>query len=179
MTLRNALRAGTAECHNAVDNLFGRFDLSDPHDYAAFLTSHARVLPAVEQALENGGIARLLPDWPERRRRDMLESDLAVLDLQNPPALPFGPLKGDDALWGAVYVLEGSKLGGAMLAKRVPGELPASYLSHQGPKGAMKAFMDRLNETEAVDEESAMEAARAVFKAFRQAAELELEMRVS
>ena len=51
MTLRNALRAGTAEYHNIVDDLFGRFDLSARHDYAAFLTGYASVLPAVEQAV--------------------------------------------------------------------------------------------------------------------------------
>jgi hypothetical protein len=39
--------------------------------------------------------------------------------------------------------------------------------------------MDRLNETEAVNEDNAISAARAVFAAFRKAAELELEMRVS
>lgn len=179
MTLRNALRAGTAEYHNVVDDLFGRFDLSDRQDYGAFLTGHARVLPAVEQALEDGGIAGLLPDWPERRRTEMLRSDLASLGLQIPPALAFGPLQGDDALWGAVYVLEGSKLGGAMLAKRVPAELPATYLSHQGPKGSMKTFMDKLAETQASNEDQAIAAARSVFAAFRSAAELELEMRVS
>lgn len=179
MTLRNALRAGTAEYHTIVDDLFGRFDMTDRRQYGAFLAGHARVVPVIELALEQGGIARLLSDWPERRRRDMLASDLATLHIQSPSLLDGIAFSSDEALWGAVYVLEGSKMGGAMLAKRVPAEFPATYLSYQGPKGALKAFMDKLNETEAVNEENAISAARAVFAAFRTAAELELEMRVS
>lgn len=179
MTLRNALRAGTAEYHNVVDGLFGRFDLSDSRQYAAFLAGHARVLPAVESALELGGIERLMPDWKERRRADLLRDDLRALDLATPPVLRYSNLTTDDALWGAAYVLEGSKLGGAMLAKRVPPQFPVSYLAYQGPKGAMKAFMDRLDTRDAIDQESAISAARSVFAAFRTAAELELEILVT
>ena len=37
MSLRSALRAQTADCHTAVDTLFGSFDLSRIQDYKAFL----------------------------------------------------------------------------------------------------------------------------------------------
>lgn len=179
MTLRNALRAGTGEYHNVVDGLFGRFDIADRRQYAAFLLGHARVLPAVEQALEQGGVERLIPDWADRRRADMLRADLCALERAMPPLPPFSPLSTTDALWGAAYVLEGSKLGGAVLAKRVPTGFPSTYLSFQGPKGAMKAFMDRLDANSTVDHERAIAAARGVFAAFRAAAELELEILVT
>jgi heme oxygenase len=179
MTLRNALRAGTAEYHNVVDSLFGRFDMSDRRQYGTFLAAHARVLPVVEKALEQGGIERLIPDWADRRRSDMLRADLRALGLSMPPLLPFASLSTDDALWGVVYVLEGSKLGGAMLAKRVATHFPSTYLAFQGPKGAMKAFMDHLDANTAVDQERAIVAASTVFAAFRTAAELELEILVT
>jgi heme oxygenase len=178
MTLRNALRVGTAEYHDVVDSLFGRFDLTDRGEYRTFLAGHARVLPAAERALEQAGIARLIPDWAERRRSDLLRADMAALDMPMPPLVSVGTFSSDGALWGAAYVLEGSKLGGALLSKRVSLDFPSTYLAYQGPKGSMKAFMDRLDAA-TVDHEHAIGAARAIFAAFRAAAELELEISVT
>ncbi|PZM13994.1 biliverdin-producing heme oxygenase [Rhizobium tubonense] len=176
MSFRNGLRAGTGDCHSVVDRLFGGFDLADPRQYGAFLLAHARAIPAVEQALEQGGIASLLPDWADRRRSDMLAADLATLGLKAPRSLDVVAFAADDELWGAAYVLEGSKLGGAILAKRVPESLPSAYIRHQGPKGAMKAFMERLDGANIIDEDRAIAAARSIFDHFRRAAELELEL---
>lgn len=178
MSFRNALRAGTTDYHDVVDGLFGRFDMTDRRQYIAFLSAHARVLPAAEHALEQGGIDRLVPDWADRRRNQMLRADMAALGLPMPPQLSFAALSSEEELWGAAYVLEGSKLGGAMLSKRVPADFPSTYLAYQGPKGAVKAFMDRLDAATAVNRESAVASARCVFSAFRNAAELELEIPV-
>ncbi len=174
MTFRNTLRDGTADYHDVVDDLFGRFDMTDPGQYAAFLTSHARALPAAEQALERGGISRIVPDWAERRRSHLLRADLESLGRPMPPPIDLADLSSTDELWGAAYVLEGSKLGGALLAKRVPHHLPCAYLRFQGPKGAMKAFMDRLDAAVPTDQARAIAAAVAIFAAFRSAAKLEL-----
>lgn len=176
MPLRSALRAQTSDCHAAVDDIFARFDLSNPRDYTAFLSAHARVLPSVEAALEQAGIADLLPDWADRRRNDLLASDLAELGVEMPPPLPVPDLQGEAQLWGTIYVLEGSKLGGAMLARAVPAHLPSLYLTPQGPKGSMKAFMDSLDAAVIGDPAEAVEAARAVFLLFQRAAETELEL---
>jgi heme oxygenase len=178
MSLRTALRAGTSDCHADVDEIFGRFDLAREADYKAFLSAHARAVPAVETALESAGIERLIPDWKERRRRDLLLDDLASMDAALPPSLDAPGMRDDAALLGAVYVLEGSKLGGAMLAKSVGEGLPSAYLSPFGPKGGMKAFMDML-EASGADEAAAVEAARAVFALFHKAAAMELEMTAS
>ncbi|MBY2949637.1 biliverdin-producing heme oxygenase [Rhizobium leguminosarum] len=181
MSLRSALRAQTADCHTAVDTLFGSFDLSRIQDYKAFLRAHARVVPSVEHALENGGIGRLLPDWPERRRAHLLAADIRELDDRLPVLLPQPVLRCEAAVcceaavWGAAYVLEGSKLGGALLAKAVPDHLPSSYLSPQGPKGAIRLFMDRLDASEVDDPGAAVAAARDVFDLFLKAGQVELE----
>ncbi|MBB4249311.1 biliverdin-producing heme oxygenase [Rhizobium sp. BK008] len=175
MSLRSALRAQTADCHAAVDTLFGSFNLSRPQDYKAFLRAHAQVVPSVEHALEQAGIARLLPDWPERRRAHLLAADIRALDDRLPPLLPQPALHCDAAVWGAAYVLEGSKLGGALLAKAIPDHLPGSYLSPQGPKGAMRLFMDRLDGSNVDDPAAAITAARDVFDLFLKAGQLTLE----
>jgi heme oxygenase len=176
MSLRNALRTGTSDCHAVVDRLFGRFDLSDRGQYGAFLLAHARVIPAAEQALARGNITALLPDWADRRRSDLLAADLRKLGIRPPPPLDVADFSSEDEIWGAVYVLEGSKLGGAILAKQVPDTLPLTYIGHQGPKGAMKAFMERLDGAHIIDEDRAIAAARSIFDHFRRAAELELEL---
>ncbi|MFB2550092.1 biliverdin-producing heme oxygenase [Ensifer soli] len=173
MSLRNALRAGTSADHATVDDAFARFNLSDRADYGAFLLAHARAIPAWEGALEEGGIAALVPDWAERRRTDLLLADLDDLGLEAPAGLDVEPLDTADRLWGAVYVLEGSKLGGALLARSVPASLPSRYLATQGPKGSMKAFMDRLDAHFPQDEAQAIDAARRVFETFRDAAAAE------
>ncbi|MBW9117800.1 biliverdin-producing heme oxygenase [Rhizobium cauense] len=175
MPLRSALRAQTSDCHAEVDTIFGRFDLSNPQQYASFLSAHARIVPVVETALERAGIHKHLPDWKERSRRDLLMADLTDLRARPPVLLQQFTLHGDAQLWGAAYVLEGSKLGGAMLAKAVPGGLPARYLTPNGPRGSIKVFMDRLDLAELADPENAISTARRVFGLFRRAAELELE----
>jgi len=175
MSLRSALRVQTADCHAEVDALFGKFNLSDTRDYKTFLRAHARAVPSVEAALEQAGITTLLPDWPVRRRASLLLADMAALNEPPPPLLPQPALADEASLWGAVYVLEGSKLGGALLAKAVPDHLPGSYLGPQGPKGSMRAFMERLDTSGIDDIAGAVAAARNVFGLFLKAAQLELE----
>ncbi|MFS8145075.1 biliverdin-producing heme oxygenase [Rhizobium sp. BR 249] len=174
MSLRSVLRAQTADCHAEVDKLFGTFDLSIPGQYRTFLRAHARVVPAAENALEDAGIIRLLPDWPERKRTQLLFADIHELGDRLPELLPPPALHGEAALWGALYVLEGSKLGGAVLTRSVPDHLPSRYLTPQAPKGAMRTFMDRLDAS-GVDDSAAISAARGIFDLFLKAGQLELE----
>lgn len=176
MPLRMTLRADTGDDHNAVDLVFGQFDLRDPKQYGSFLSAHARVVASVEIALEQAGVERLIPDWNERRRREKLADDMQALGISTPAPLPAPAFSSDDEIWGAAYVLEGSKLGGAMLAKQVPSELPSSYLTWQGPKGAMKTFMEGLDQFQPADAGLASAAARSTFDLFKTAAELELEL---
>ncbi len=178
MPLRSALRAQTSDCHAAVDILFGRFDLSNPLQYSSFLSAHARVVPAVETALEAAGIDELLPDWAERRRRHLLQADLAVLGIRPPELLPEPTFNSTAGVWGATYVLEGSKLGGAMLAKSVPSTLSSRYLTPNGPRGGTKHFMDLLDAA-VVSPDEAISAARDCFMLFQRAAEMELELVLS
>ncbi|EJC80932.1 heme oxygenase [Rhizobium leguminosarum bv. trifolii WSM2297] len=175
MSLRNILRAQTANCHAEVDRLFGAFDLANTEQYKTFLRAHARVVPAAENALEDAGIISLLPDWPERKRSHLLFADLSHLGDRLPAPLPPPNLRCEAALWGTLYVLEGSKLGSTLLAKSVPDHLPCSYLTPRGPKGAMRFFMDRLDTSDVADPAAAVSAAHNIFDLFLQAGQLELE----
>jgi len=174
---RAALRAATAEDHARLDGLFERFDLGDRDGYGRFLAAHAAAVPPIEQALDTAGMARLLPDWTSRRRSAAVRADLAALGLAVPPPLAAPLLADDAACWGTAYVIEGSRLGGALLARSVGNGLPRAYLAAPQPKGAWRDFLTRLEV--ALDSEGrladATAAARATFAIFEAAGRLEME----
>jgi heme oxygenase len=166
-TVRAQLRAATTEAHDRVDAVFSRFELTSRADYARFLHAQGGALIALERALD-AGIAPHLPiGWAERRRSAALLRDLAGLgapapDVDTLPAIE----RAEDAL-GTIYVLEGSRLGGAVLKRSVAADLPAEFLA-PGDSGRWRALLDALErslETEA-QREAAVAAARRAFDTF-------------
>ncbi|PZQ60430.1 MAG: hypothetical protein DI544_08425 [Sphingomonas taxi] len=144
MSAITMLRHATASAHETVDAAFGAHDLASPASYRAFLHAHARALPAAERAMQALPFARTLP-----ARAPLLAADLAALDVPPPAALPFTP--GDDAasLWGVLYVVEGSRLGGALLARQVPAGLPHAYLGAVHPPGQWRTIRAALDDAAA------------------------------
>ncbi len=174
---RARLRAATAADHDRLDGLFGRFDLGDAGDYGQFLAAHASAIGAVEAALDGAGMTRLLPDWPSRRRGALVLADLAALGVPAVAALPPPAIADDAAAWGAAYVVEGSRLGGALLARQVAAGLPASYLAAPQPKGAWREFLVALDAAIVSEEQyvRATAGACATFDLFEAAVRLQLE----
>ena len=168
MTLRQALRQGTDDQHEALDERLGRFDLGDPADYRAFLKIHARVLPPVERALEEGGIAAILADWESQRRAPLLQRDLAALGEAMPLPVDVAALEGAPALLGTAYVVEGSRLGSRFLSRRVGGAMPAEYLIASGQQKAWPDLLDALEQASLTTDEGdrALSAARTCFALF-------------
>jgi heme oxygenase len=166
-----ALRKGTAPDHARLDGLFADFDLSDAASYRAFLTAHARALPAVEAALDAAGFATLLPDWPERKRTPVLAADLAGIDAAVPDPRPFATPADPAAAWGAAYVVEGSRLGGKLLSQRVGEGLPRSYLGTPQAPGAWRTFLESLDKHLRTPQDiaTATASARTVFALFEAA----------
>lgn len=162
------LRRATAADHATVDAAFGGFDLADTAGYARFLTAHARALPAVEAAL--AGIESLPPLRP---RAPLLQADLAALGLPMPALLAIDPPADTAAAFGMAYVIEGSRLGGGMLARRVPEHLPHAYLSATHLPGEWRAFGQALDAAAGHDAAwiaIASAAANRVFNLYRDAA---------
>ena len=117
-TLRNQLRSATAAQHERVDAAFSAYRLDQPEGYRAFLQAHAQVLIPLEIELEQAGIETMLDDWPLRCRRQALLADLKALGCAEPPLTPAGMAPSPGWSWGAAYVIEGSRLGGRVLARR-------------------------------------------------------------
>jgi heme oxygenase len=161
------LRAATAADHEAVDSAFGETDFGDSAAYGRFLTAHALALPAVEAVLE--GFPALPPLRP---RTPLIETDLRTLGIAVPSPLPFPAPATVAAAFGTAYVIEGSRLGGGMLAKRVGPDLPTAYLSETHLSGEWRGFLAALDRAAEGEEWIAdmTAAAQATFDLYRKAA---------
>lgn len=164
---RFALRAATAEAHEHLDNRFSTFDLADRDQYGRFLLAQAGAFFPVEEALEAAGVADLIDDWPARKRSDALRSDLAALGLAEPDPVPSPAFTTEAEILGGLYVLEGSRLGGAMLVRSVPDTSPKIFLTPGNP-AAWRAFVAVLDQrlSSQADIDEAARAATSVFEAF-------------
>ncbi|WP_198350863.1 biliverdin-producing heme oxygenase [Flavisphingomonas formosensis] len=174
---RFALRDATAGCHERVDAAFGRFDLADRAGYGRFLSAHARAFLPAEAVLDAADTETVLPDWSSRRRADRLRTDMAVLEIAVPPPLALPPPDNPAAIWGMLYVLEGSRLGGAMLSRRIDPRFPKKYLNSDQNGADWRNFLRQLEVS--LDYAAALAAAtiaaETLFALFEQAAWLEWE----
>ena len=168
MSFIQMLRHATAADHQAVDDRYGGFRLDDVGDYRSFLQAHARALPAVEAVLLGD---TTLPTW--RPRTGLLVDDLAAMAGAAPQPLAFQAWT-PAARWGALYVIEGSRLGGQLLARRVPAGLPSAYLSARHLPGEWRALLAAVEAQGATESDAwraaAVEGARACFALYGAAA---------
>lgn len=146
MVTRLALKAATDDIHRELDERLSRLDLACSADYRRFLGFHARTIPPFEEALAAAGASRLIDDWDSGRRAEAIETDLAALGEPMPPPVAVPPIRGTAEFLGTAYVIEGSRLGGRVLRRRVGAGLPASFLSHSShaPWAVVVAALDRL-----------------------------------
>jgi heme oxygenase len=187
-SLRRSLRTATADAHARLDARLAASDLTDRHAYGRFLTAIASALVPLETALESAGVARSMPDWPERTRSAAVLSDLAVLGAAPPRPLGFTlpPLANEPSLFGTLYVLEGSRLGARLLHARVltsPDPLvrrATAYLCHGAGESLWRSFVSRLEDAApGLDQESVIAAARQTFDMFAQAARANIDLETS
>ena len=115
----------------------------------------------------------MLTDWPRRARSSVLQQDLPVLGAaaENPISIPG---LGRPSLYGALYVLERSRLGAKTLAPRAlqhksrRARAATRYLLHGEGDGLWPSFLSRLEADAAVREkiDEVIHGARATFAAF-------------
>ncbi|MDE0880132.1 MAG: biliverdin-producing heme oxygenase [Sphingomonas bacterium] len=140
------LRAATAAAHERVDARFGAYDLTDRTAYGRFLIDHARAVGGAEAYL-----SQTRPHLVWRPRLALIAADLADLGhtMPAPCALDLPP---DAAVAdGVVYVLEGSRLGGQILARAVGPGLPTAYLGATHLSGEWRALRQAIDARVATD----------------------------
>ncbi|HRO59644.1 MAG TPA: biliverdin-producing heme oxygenase [Burkholderiaceae bacterium] len=117
------MRCATKQRHEALERLLDFDSLADRSRYERILAGFSCFLAVWEPLVRNA----LGPRWDawitEGSRLPLLERDIAVLGVQ-PVALPAGlapalRLRSPEAAWGALYVVEGSALGGQLIARQL------------------------------------------------------------
>jgi len=175
--LHQRLRGATAEAHAALErDLDWEARVATLAGYRGLLARlrgfHAACEPAIGEALADEAF------FGPRRRLAKLDADLAHLGLDPAalaalPAPSPGRLDGAEAAMGALYVLEGSTLGGQVIGRHVErlhgfgAEAGCTYYrAHGRSAGAMwRAFQDRLETVG--DGDAALVAGVATFEAMR------------
>lgn len=149
MSLRETLRERTQAAHRRLDELWDVRALRQRAPYIRFLRANAAALVPLEARLVERGVGALLTDWAERTRARAIEADLAGLGA----AAPFetAPALGTAAeQFGALYVLEGSRLGGVMIAREVARSEDGAVLANRrflghGEAGKLwRSFVEQL-----------------------------------
>jgi heme oxygenase (biliverdin-IX-beta and delta-forming) len=144
--LRNMLKEATAADHARLDTQLGAFDLHEFAGYRRFLEANAAALLPLEGALVAGGVRNILPDWDRHARARAILGDL--VSVGGAPALLDPPvLDGHPAMLGALYVLEGSRLGATYLLRHVRRAADprirnaTAYLAHGTGQGLWQDFL--------------------------------------
>ena len=148
--LHDFLKAGTADLHARTDDLFGRIGFDTPAQYALFLIVQYEAFDEVEKLVAPYSARLQALDLQGAARGEALLADLRNLGVTVAvPAPEPDAFASLDEAAGAAYVLEGSRLGGRMLARmiraRLP-EAPLSFLDYPSPPGFWQAYIRKLDE---------------------------------
>lgn len=123
------LRETTHDAHAAVEALplmqaLGSGDIA-AEAYREVLRRHHRLLAGWEQAHGDWLDALLAQGWAYRRRCALLERDVQALAGAVDAPVPPPAALSDAARWGMLYVIEGSQLGGRLIARGIRARQPA------------------------------------------------------
>ena len=168
MSARAALRAGTAAEHERVDRLFSGLNFGRADDYRRFLLAQAAAYLPIEAALDAAGAEALLDDWSSRRRAPLLFADLGEMGLAAPAPSAAPSFVNPAQMLGAIYVLEGSRLGGALLKRGIGEGLPRRFLDAPQKPGSWRKLLDNMERFlyRSDQLEAAVGAAKSVFQGF-------------
>lgn len=181
--MRDELRSRLFALHEALDRRVEALCFSGGVDLVALLRIHAAALPPLAASLEAAGVAGLYPFWDGAARLAALARDLAALGAEPAPPRAVPPFGGEAAIAGAVYALEGSRLGNRVLLRRVlaagdPSHRDALAFMTAGEPGRWQRCLGWLaSRAGTLDPEAAAAGGAAVFAAYAGAAEAEAAAR--
>lgn len=161
------MRERTAEAHSHVDQAIGALDTME--SYRSYLASLYCFRKCIEDRLTESTLPSGLGAWRPRLISDAIAQDLDDLGVPRPgvPGFPF-PLEGD-ALFGTLYVLEGSSLGARVLFKRaqalgLSADFGARHLALQSDDvEGWRGFLSVLEAVEPFNISNAVTASNATF----------------
>lgn len=177
--IRERLKAATHQVHQRLHGHDGFAAAAAgtirPPDYRALLARLYGFHAAFDAAMTHAPLALAQDlDLPARARSGLLRADLRGLGMAHDgvarlPRVDLAPLAGEAAHLGALYVVEGATLGGALIARALAayGDNRRFYLGHGGENGRRwRHFLNRLERLEDDRAEAAERVALDVFAAF-------------
>lgn len=169
---RSHLAAAVAELHERVDRAMSLENMTTVDDYRRHLRCHAQVVLPLEKVLETHQHASAIPDVARRWRSTALADDLRALGEPHSKHLDT-PIGGSlAAIAGAMYVLEGSRLGAKVLLRQLGAQggqdLPVEFFSHGASDRLWSSFVNWLNSVEwsPLEISEMCETARSVFQTY-------------
>lgn len=151
---RLVLRDACGDIHARIDARLSDVDFHDRAAYADMLSRMSGPVSALEGALTSGIAPALFGNWAERLRAHALRADLDALGgefrRETAPAI-----ETEAEALGTLYVLEGSRLGGRVLA-RMAGQshdarvrAATRYFDHGARGGLWRSFLETLEASDA------------------------------
>lgn len=126
ISLREHLKTGTADLHDSIEKGARMSRLLDPEltraEYVAFLRSMLTAYEHIENRLmEIPRLQEVVSDLSRRNKVASLKQDLAAMDEADTAAAGAAhlPIQNLSEAMGVLYVIEGSSLGGQIIAKRL------------------------------------------------------------
>ena len=149
--------------------------IKNNEDYAAFLTKFYTYFSQVEKAIAPYISEQLLPDLKERRNSSFLKNDIEVLgnDVNSVNEVEVPVISNAVSALGALYVMEGSIMGGRIIIQMLEKlgiNTGLSFFSGYGQDTGEKwgVFTKVMNETATSEEaqEQAVNTANETFELF-------------
>ena len=145
-SVAQVVKKETAFLHQEVEQLFlpKLNAIQSPEDYAAILQTFYSFFHPVEEKIQQYLTPGVLPDIAKRRTALLIVDDLAYLGMPISllPCTALPQITDSTQAFGAMYVLEGSTLGGRMIAKMLAKNQKLSI-----PPVAMNFFSGYKDET--------------------------------
>lgn len=119
--LSNSIKEATRDAHlhlekKVVQKLKA---IRSNHDYADFLKHFYAYFSHIERVIAPFITAEVLPDYTQRRNSSYIKSDIEALggNIEELPATTTPDIQNTVQALGALYVLEGSIMGGSIIVK--------------------------------------------------------------
>lgn len=180
MTLRERLKTETMKEHHSIEGALPVFkDDFSKEKYATLLKKlHGFYKPLESQLDQISAPSKQTLNMDERRRLPRIQKDLTHLgvtaeELESIPSSPEVPrIQSLSSLAGALYVIEGSSLGGQLITKELKSKFgenePAHYFNCYGAQTGQQwqAFVQWLGraESESLNADEAIQTAKETFR---------------
>jgi len=129
--LTERLKEQTKTNHQLLEKkLVGKMrSMRSNNDYADLLSLFYKYFGGLEKAIAKHLDESLIPDYPARRKASSLAADLIEMGATVPPIASIYELPvihSHPQALGALYVIEGSTLGGKIISKMISHQLPST-----------------------------------------------------